>query len=843
MNYSTFITKARLACTTGVLALSLAAGVAAGDQANFNIQPQPLSEALIAFYQQSGKTVMVAEELVAGKTAPAVRGNMAPEQALAVMLAGTGLDYQAGADGSITIFHSTASDSMSSSSNNEENVSFVLEEIIVTAEKRAESLQDVPVAITAYSSEGLKARGLSTPQDLQFATPGLSIGEDHTGGTANVSVRGIATENYQAGGDPGVPIHINGHYTQSTAYIFRDFIDVERVEVLRGPQGTLYGRNAVGGNINLITKRPTEDFEGEVGAALGNYDRRLLTGVVSGPLAEGLRGRFVAASGKRDGYVENLGAGDDLNTEDYISLRGSLEYDFSENFEAYLNAYYFKDTGTSFTRRLDANPNNISNTEIRKAAVNLPSQDLDESIGASLDLSWDLGGVIIRSLSAYDDTQKNSIYDIDATTLQREAFFFDIGYTVFTQELQVVSDHDGPLQWVTGLYYYNEESETHFNIILDRFDTDENGLTGIDGDSDQPLLYLETFMPIKSRSYAAYGQVDYSLTDQLELVAGLRYTRDEKERLSRSERSLSNGGSVALFGGGFLVPLTTVRFDNTGDNGASWEKVTWKAGLNYHINDDAMVYASYSRGYKAGGYNTDNVVAYNPEVVDAFELGLKGLWLDNRLRTNLSAFYYDYSDKQEFVRKPPSAEFPNGSFAIENAATVKVKGFELETSAFLTDALTVDINIAYLSSEYDQYFSEDAIFNPGVLADLSGNKSSLAPEWSIYVGVGYILPVFSDYGQFTLRGDLSWKDKQYSSPYNRTPQPDLLGNADLIPSYTLANARLQWESRDTTVQVELFVRNITDEDIISNSYLAQAAEQFETYLAPRTYGISVGYRF
>ena len=232
----------------------------------------------------------------------------------------------------------------------EEDAQVQLDTVIVTGEKRPENVQTVPVAISAFATEQLDARGIVSVQDLQATVPGLTISENIQAGTAKITMRGIGSENFSAGGDPGVPLHVNGHYSQFTSYVLRDMIDVERVEVQRGPQGTLYGRNAIGGNINIITKRPTENLEVLLSADIGNYDKRLLQGVLSGPLSEAVRGRLVVSDERRDGYVENLSGGEDLDSSHYTSVRGALEIDLSDNLEAYLNGYWFEDKGAHAVR-------------------------------------------------------------------------------------------------------------------------------------------------------------------------------------------------------------------------------------------------------------------------------------------------------------------------------------------------------------------------------------------------------------------------------------------------------------------------------------------------------------
>lgn len=720
-------------------------------------------------------------------------------------------------------------------SDDDKDIFQFLEEIIVTAEKREQKLQDVPSAISAFSAEMLEFRGIDKPQDLQFSVPGLSIGkQNNTGGTAKATIRGIGTENYQPGGDPGVPIHINGHYTQSTAYVFRDMIDVDRVEVQRGPQGTLYGRNAIGGNINIITKRPTSEFEGQIGVDVGNYNKHYVQTVLSGPFTENLRGRLVIADSERDGYVKDVGiVGDDRNNSDYSSARGALEFDVTDNIQIYINAHYFDDKGSPYARRLDDNPANLANTEVYKVRTNTPSKQTDKSNGASIDVSWSFGDMEFRSLSAYDDTVKSTILDTDNSDTRSTEFGFELGYKTLTQEFQLLSTDDSPLQWVTGLYYYREDSQLIFDLKLDEADTNADGV--ID-DADPRWVYAPTY-DINASSLAAYGQVDYALTDQLKVVAGLRYTKDEKDRIGTLDFSFDDGSSGSLFGGYFIAPSLTSLWDNGGGN--EWEEVTGKLGLNYDMDEDLMFYISYSRGYKAGGYDADQDDPYDPETLDAYELGMKSQWLESRIQLNMAAFYYRYNDKQDFQRF-----FDNGisKFRILNASSVRSSGVELELQAYLTDALFVDGSITYLSAEFEEYDSIDNSFPALGLQDLSGNKLPLSPEWKFNIGVQYDWDLDGGFGHLTLRGDYVWVDDQYGNAFNRDGT-ELLGDGDLMPSYHIANAQLRWESVGGAWLAKLYVANLTDETVVSNAYVATPTDVNQSYLAPRTYGVKLSYKY
>ena len=281
----------------------------------------------------------------------------------------------------------------------------------------------------------------------------------------------------------------------------------------------------------------------------------------------------------------------------------------------------------------------------------------------------------------------------------------------------------------------------------------------------------------------------------------------------------------------------------TRDNrdGDKWTEVTGELGLNYHVNEEMMLYASYSRGYKAGGYNTDQDDAYDPETVDAFELGLKSQWLDNRVQANVAAFYYLYSDKQDYKRFI-QAGTGLSIFQIINASEAEIGGVELEMQAHVSDAFFVDGTIAYLNAEFEEFSSIDTVFAGLGEQDLSGNKLPLSPEWKMNIGAEYHWMLGGDLGTLLLRGDYAWVDQQFGNAFNRDGT-GLQGDGDLIDSHYRVNARLQWQSIDESWAAEFYVRNLSDEVAISNVFVPHAGQSAVTHLEPRTYGLKVSYEF
>lgn len=814
-----------------------------------NVPRLNAAEALNKLALQTGVEMLFPYKVTKTRQANAVVGRYTLKVALMKLLQGSGLSSGLSEDGAINISHeeygrknNKERKSMKTKKNiltamigffvgagNAENMAaqdvpsgysdaleYALVEIIVTAQKRNQNVQDIPAAISALSAGMLENRGISSPQGLQHIVPGLTLGESTLGG-AQVTIRGVGSENISAGGDPGVPLHIDGHYIQLSSYLLKDFFDVERVEVQRGPQGTLYGRNAVGGNINIITKRPSEEFEGKIGLGLGNFSNRTINGVVSGPISERLRGRLALSDQNRDGYVVNLSNGDDLLGENYTTVRGSLEYDLTDNIDIYLNAYHFTDNSISFVNRIVGDypetglyasiPYSNPSIDPRKVRSDGPNKGADGAEGASLDFKWDLGSVTFKSLSAYNDGAREVIQDLDGSDLALRNQKSIIDSQTFTQEFQLLSADETDIRWILGAFYFEEKAGYYFDITFPEFD----GIFLLNGKN-------------KTESLGLFGQVDYALTDTLELTAGLRYTHDKKEM----DRSL-----YMEFAGVIYADDQPPSMED------SWAQMSGKLGLSYRVNDDVLLYASYSLGFKGGGFNASTLTepAYDPELLDAYELGMKGQFLDDHLQLNMSTFYYDYTDKVESkIDVFPGSVVATSIFT--NAGSATVVGIEFEAQAYLTESLRIDASVSYQKSEYKEFDSQDPQFSSLGVQDLSGNSLPRSPEKKLHVGAEYEWNLSGDSGSLTARVDYSWVDEQYFRAFNL--------DTDKSDSYHRTNAQLRWQSGDASWAANLYVHNIEDDDVLSNLGVASESLGFAhygSYLSPRTYGVQLSYDF
>ncbi len=728
---------------------------------------------------------------------------------------------------------------MSSPALAESGKGFAIEEIIVTAEKREAGVQDTPLAISTFSGEQLAELGIDDAGDLQYYVPGLTFGKTVTR-TSQVTLRGIGAENINPGGDPGVAVHLDGAYQQSTAFIGQDFFDVERIEVLRGPQGTLYGRNATGGSINIITRRPTDQFEALLRVGLGNYDQRKVQGVISGPLTQSIRGRLAVDTEQRDGYTDNVFNGSKIDDQDYYAVRGKIDLDITDHLSLNLSVNSYRDDSTGVPLALvspnptaplftgldlttfepvfsnpyaddDAQPN-ITLQNRRKVRHNTPTTGQENSDGFIAELIYDLGGFTLKSITGYTDMDFENAGDTDSSAEVTTRQSATGQYETLTQELLLTSQGGRPLAWTAGLYYYKEDSGRFFGIVLEDSTPLPTPFVGV------PVTF-DSGGDLEARSYAAFGQVTYALSDTWSLTGGVRYTRDEKEI---DEFVLA--AAFAIFDPATLGPVISNKDDD-------WSKTTGRIGVEYAPNDDVLVYGAVSTGFKAGGFNISGLQSsYDPETVTAYEAGVKTMLAEDRVRLNVAAFYYDYEDLQVFQIETVQA-------VITNAAKAEVSGVELEALALLSEALQLDASVSYLDATYEQFSSVDPVDPAGGFQDLSGNHLPRAPELSLNLGLSYTWNLGLG-GAVRARANYSWIDDQYFRPFNL--------DRDRESSYSKTDLSVAWASADERWQAEGFVRNLEDEDTVSNMIIA-AGSLGSTTLAsfnpPRTFGLTLTARW
>lgn len=754
----------------------------------------------------------------------------------------------------------------------------MLEEVIVTAQKREATLSDTPIAITALTSDQLNALGIVNQQDIANFTPSMSYQETAGGGEGNrIYLRGIGRETSSAGTEPGIGVYDNGFYTNESGVLAGSVDRIERIEILRGPQGTLYGRNTTGGAINVISKKPTEEFEHTVRAVVGNYDTTSLQLTSSGPVTDYVGYFFHYAQLKQDSFFENVSGPDPIGI-DADHIEGQIEIDFTDNINWHVRAFSASFENETLERvKLDGYrnepgaPSRLGEIVINPELFAL----LDEGPGASdpfklssdfqgsvaindqqvyqSTLTVDFEGVRVRMLNGYSDYTWNSEKDFDG--LSSPASFVETiaqAEKNVQHELQFISNGDGNVDWVLGLFYLKNENEQPYTLS-DASNpfliNNASGFANPGGDFYNQVGILE------ATSKAAYGQVDWAVNDRLSLSAGLRYSEDEKVASEEQQifydsvlDSCGSGGAAtflpALRAGGdpYAIPDgCNVRFgllfsDLSADHEAEWDAVNWRLNASYEL-DAGMLYGTVSTGYKPGGFRLgamqdDPATPENESIVDneeltAYEIGFKGEIVDT-LSFSTAVFFYDYDDIQvELDILDANSGIVTAKLA--NASKTEVYGFEFESIWAITDKFTLLGNYSYLSSEYqDDFFVQDN--KDGSVRNVKGNELNRTPNHKFSLAAYYVQPIGE--GDLTFTANYSYIDEQYMTVFN--------DEIETIDSYNQVNARISWRPSSARYEVAIFGQNITDELSYANDYGVSAevdgVRRSGRPINPRTYG-------
>jgi iron complex outermembrane receptor protein len=694
-----------------------------------------------------------------------------------------------------------------------------LEEIIVTAERRETSVQDTPASIIAMSGDALRGAGVESTLDLQKVAPGVAVSTN--GPTAQIYIRGVGTN---FGGDQSVAVHVDGVYQVSTQAALQEMLGVDRLEVLRGPQGTLYGRNATAGVVNIVTRRPTMDFALEGDIEIGNYDHFRQRALVNVPIVDDKAALLVTVSNtNRDGFRYNPFLDDRIDDEHQWAVRGKLLVRPTDNLEILLSANY-SDADDSRTLGFKVNKNVFAPQVDLLPQLGLPGGTIPDDpkliysdkdsvahnnqYGASAHIDWDLGGVMVKSLSAYQVTKSNEDIDIDGTEIPYFNGFTDGGKTSwFSQELQLLSQNDGPLQWIAGLYFLKDKRRERGVYTTPLFD--ELGLSDgpIGRDFDQG-----------TRAMAAFGQITYNLTEKLRLTAGARISRERKTATQYVDATVANGVE--------------------GKGSKTWTAFTPKVGIDYSITDDVMLYASVTKGFKSGGFNESATDLFDPEYIWSYEAGIRTSFLDNRLRFNATGFYYDYSNIQVNQALPAPDPVTGATTEVANAASARVKGVEFELQALPFRGLQLGANVSILDTEYRDFISPNTEIDGSPVVDLSGNKLPRAPKFAATLSAQYTVDI-GNAGALSLQADLYHQSRVFFTAFNNFN--DVYGKQT---SYELINARIGFTSANERWNIALFGRNLSDKVYKQNVIRALGFfGQLDLLAPPRTYGVQLGFKF
>lgn len=699
--------------------------------------------------------------------------------------------------------------------------SVALEEVVVTARKKEESLQDLPLSVTAMTGKALRDSMVS---DLENAQQGMAnVNFAVRLGSAVPTIRGVGFSLLNNGTTANVAMHINGVYIGRPMAVASSFFDVNRLEVLRGPQGTLYGRNATGGAVNIITNQPTNEMSGYIDLSLGNYNSTTVEGAVSGSLADSVLGRAAFRVDRHDGWGTNLATGNDVDAKDLQAFRTHLKFLLSDEWTADWTVERYHQNDSMYGMKFNGQTNPefpLAGVVMGGEAFPVGSRDVNterdivntrDIYSTDLTAVWQRDTKAFKSISAYRSTKVNVESDIDATSFRifsgpnREE-----DADQFSQEFQFTVDNER-FDLLLGAFYFYESNDIE-TIARDGYSTPNAQPPFYPREGGENILFFTNGANVETTSYAIFGEATYELADNWSVTAGVRYT-DERVKIEDE-----------------FAPLRSVRRDcNVLDCELDFTNVSPRVILQYRPTEDWMLFASVSEGFKSGGFSVGALSpSFDEELITSWELGVKSTLLDGRVQLSLTGFDYEYDDLQ--VTKVLDA-----SALTENAATASISGVELEVKALVTERLQVDLAVGALDAKFDDFESQNPSFPGTPLQDLSGNQMPQAPDLSVTLAAEYTWGVFD--GDLTFRGEVVYSDEYYVTAFNENP--------DFQDSYEMYNFMLNY-THPNGIRVGAYLRNADDELVSSSGYTTIAAlgtPSFTSYLPPRTYGISVGYDF
>ena len=707
--------------------------------------------------------------------------------------------------------------------------------ITVTARRRVESIMAVPVAVSAFGEEALKDLQASDVTGLQGAVPNLNIVQGRgSANSTNIFIRGIGQPDALQSFDPGVGMYVDDvYYSRINGSMFSLF-DVQQIEVLRGPQGTLYGKNSTGGAIKVTTRDPFDQSGGAAELTIGDYGRQEVRAYYSGQLSDTVAASIAAASIRNDGYVRDSLTGRHYNNDDTQAIRAKIAFQPSDTFRATLSFDHTEQdvaptlgrpmapllqTDLGFGSVVVLHPGETGEWNHRSRSSFLPPGhgQVMESSGASLAMEWDVNPQwLFKSITSYRQLETNSFIDIDASEFELGDVLVALDQDQFSQEFQLQYDNGGNLQATFGAYYMKEDVPSYQEAYAD----DLFALFGT------PIAFLRTIDDdLSTTSVAAFAHANWEFAPTWTLAAGVRWTRDEKEY----DRSTST-----FWGAPFEGINETVAFQAK----ASWTAVTPSVSLQKAFSDNLMGYVSANRGFKSGGFNGRANTVYatqhakcDPEYVWTYELGLKAASDDGRLRGSVAAFKSDYKDFQARVSQDV------GTFPVLNAAELDIVGIEFEGSARFGEATVLSAQLGWLDAEYDRFedFRLDPSY-PGYDPNLNHDHVPFSPETTARVALqqGFSL---GDAGNIGIGVDASYRSRTWLSVDNR----DVLSQG----AYTLFGVFGVWDSPQYVWQVRAGVRNLTDEVYKTEGQECASVGNIQTayYGLPRNWYMSVRYNF
>ncbi|RKQ71200.1 iron complex outermembrane receptor protein [Litorimonas taeanensis] len=768
------------------------------------------------------------------------------------------------------------------------------DEIVVTATKKSTNLQETAVSVTAYTGEAIQKLGLENSVSLAAQTPGLNVGTPvGEGNNPSFTLRGVGLNDFNDNNEGPIAVYTDEVYNAALPGLTFQLFDVDRVEVLRGPQGTLYGRNATGGLLHFISKRGGDEFEADIRAQYGRFNSIELEGGFGGPISDAGHYRIAGKLSNSDGYVENR-IGNDSNENGSYTVRGIVDFDIEENANlefkldysnADTRAPYYQHTSLGFPIGVgvegpEFGPDRFryEDTDGDNFAGDYDNDDISleiEAWGASANLDWDIGGIQLTNIAAYREVDKFHAEEADTGPFRGLVPTFQSQSSQFSNEFRLSGD-TGPLSWVAGAYYINTTVDGQLDLdINDRgpgfaeflqFLTDVGDPTGLptadilgfhgtsfaDFAPDDLVRFLTYDIDYTQNtdSISVFGNVEYDLSDKLQLVVGGRYSNESRdiEYVNQFADGPLGGGIINTFFGTFLeapsffdfssgggsINLFTFEFDEVGDlNQIDDDDFSGTIGLNYTLEDGTLLYAKVAQGFKSGGFNagfldfTDGVtvqdIAYDAEKLTSYEGGVKWTSAGGNVRANVSAFYYDYKNYQALT-------FAGLSQFIQNSDATFYGG-EAEIGATLTDGFTVQLGASYVDTSVDQVGVRQG---DGSVVSIQDVSTVLAPEFTANGIARYETKIGSGVG--SLQVSFNHQGNHFFNLQN-TNQED---------AYTLFDARAGYAfGADENMELYIFGKNLTDKEyrVYSFNFADAAGFQQEFYGRPREYGVGLIAKF
>ena len=748
----------------------------------------------------------------------------------------------------------------------------VIEEVMVTAQKRAQSVNDIGVSASALAGDSLKALGVDQSSDLGAMTPGLVTVNATSGGTPIFAIRGIGLDDYNANNTSGVGVYTDEVFASSPAYLNGQLFDVERIEVLKGPQGTLYGKNTTGGAINFISNKPTDEFEASIEAGYGSHETVELSGVISGPLSDSVRGRLAANYVKAgEGWQEDDATGEEYGKEDKFALRGLLSFDIGDNGDALLRTYYSQDNSVSESPHNEGAAEALflpdfdvlrSPTNPSKVSVGGLDLERDEKgSGIALTVNYDFDAFQFISITSYDKYERVALDNYDGHAASTMELGLDEDLEQWAQEFRFVSNSDGPFTWVAGANISYEEVVENEAFFDDSFLITDSVFDGILYPGDGEAFGLDRFTASYTQetdSYGAYLHTETELNEEFKLIAGVRYSNDD--------RSFDAVGTEVFFGD--VIPVAAQNESNRED------AVTGKLGLDWQANDNLLIFTNVATSYKSGAYygapivDSDAWAYLDPEDILSYELGFKLSLLDGSMQLNGSIFKMEYKDRQSLITFIAD-DFSNYVTAAPTIDTTMInvpesetQGFELDMEWLPTDQLSLRLGVAYLDGEVTK--SPGAAELRGINADPSvndnatgdadfsgeidgseiafidaigepvaeGTELAQSPEWSYNASALYEMNLSNNLiARF--QASYSWVDSQFAQLGDPNAQYGAIKST---------NAQVSVGADDERWMVTVWGRNITDEESETYSFSGFAGRTVYRQ-QPATYGVTFNYQF